>query len=277
MLFNGCQDDEQPWVDAFTLIIEEGYLPDPVDNWVIVSDSDGQLLDYQLLQTGTFTLQAPHISSDSKLNISLLSRGTSNPNINFFSMTTYTGIDPGDTWTLQQLLPVNPDPIIGYADITINNLPPQGSVEVIASKILEGRVYYTGNLTDKGNTTDLEMQIPISKMQKDVLISVSPQFYDQSIPTFPTSKHNLLSDLASDQQIILDFNIDFIAFDQSFTLDIPSNASSSFLSIYGFNDLSTYGEGFIFTSTIASYPIDAIGGFFNTGFDYYETDFKTGQ
>ena len=46
-----------PGMLIFTLEAGDGYLPQPSDNWIIISSSSGNLLDYQLLQAGTFMLE----------------------------------------------------------------------------------------------------------------------------------------------------------------------------------------------------------------------------
>ena len=268
-----CQDDEAPMSAIFTIEIGEGYLPQPADNWILVSNTDGQLLDYQSLQTGTIILQASEVPDDQKLNISLLSRGTSNPNINFFSMVTYTGIDAGESWSLQRPQ-INADPVIGSANVKIINLPAVETVNVTFSKEFEGRVVTQGDLSNNGDYWEADLVVPLSQSQTDILISVNPLYLDPSIPPDFESKYYWLSQLTDGQQIDLDFEIDFLSYQEQFSLDIPDQAGDVILDISGFQDLdATYGAGFVFTSSLAIYPINQIEVFFNQGFNVYETSF----
>ena len=271
MIIFACKDDE-PGVEVFTVEIIDGYLPQPADNWIIVSNSSGELLDYQLLQPGIFTLQAVELPSDNLLNISLLNRGTSNPNINFFSMTTYTGIPAGETWVLAPLPEIDSDPNPGEANVQITNLPPIETLNVTFSKLWEGRFNTQGTVIDNGTTSEGSFVLPLSEAQTDILISVNPQYLDESIPPDFESKYYWLSDLTDGQQINLEFPTDFFSYDQQFEIEVPDANTQVLLDVYGFEDLdATYGTGFVFTSSLAIYPINKIGAFFNDGFNHYET------
>ncbi len=272
MIIIACKDDDEPGVEVFTLEIEEGYLPQPANTWVLVSNSDGELLDYQLLQPGTFSLQAANIPSDNLLNISIMNQGTSNPAVNFFSVTTYTGIDLGESWVLGPPPDINGDPSPGEVNVDITNLPPIETLNVTFSKGLEGRVIPQGTIIDNGATSEGSFVIPLSEAQTEILIAVNPQYLDESVPPAFESKYYWLTDLTDGQQLNLEFPTDFLSYEKKFSVTLPPNNTNVFLDISGFQDLdATYGAGFYFTSTLAIYPIDEVEAFFNDGYNYYET------
>ena len=107
------------------------------------------------------------------MNISLLSRATDGSN-NFFDMSTYTGIEVGESWSWVLPPAVSTDPVVGQANISIANLPSVESYNVTFSKEWQGRVNPPSTVTDNGATSDVDFLLQISQSQVDVLISVNP-------------------------------------------------------------------------------------------------------
>ena len=190
-------------------------------------------------------------------------------------MTTYTGIDIGESWSWR-VPQINTDPIIGSANVKIINLPAVEMLNLTFSKEFEGRVTTQGNVSNNGAYWEADLVVPISQSQTDILITVNPQYLDQSIPPDFKSKYYWLSQLTDGQQVSLDFDQDFLLYQEQFSLEIPHEAGDVFLDISGFQDINaTYGAGFVFTSSLAIYPINEIQAFFNQGFDVYETSYTT--
>ncbi len=269
----GCKDDE-PRAEVFTLQVQEDYIPDHLDMWVIISDSDGELLDFNVLTPGVLHLDANQTSIDNTLNISFLSKRNNfgaPTSVNTFEMITYTGVDVGDTWFLRgpQAIELNQ---AGNANLQVTNLPSAAGVELIISSFLVGRVDYEGGITDSGTNFEANLVVPIPELPRDLLVSVSPQFLDGAMPPTFTPKYYSIGNLVDGQQINLDYQRDFIPFDNEITIEPSNNSFSGFLSIRGVQDLNIQSEGVIFTSSSFIHQLDTLEGFFNSGLNYYETN-----
>lgn len=269
-----CAEDDEPSIQVFSIEVGDGFLPTNASTWIILSDSEGNLLSEQRLEPGIFQLNANQIPSDNRLNVSVLT--IAEPNIgvpgSILSVETYTGIAAGENWTWKLPDPIIADPIVGSFNLQVTNLPPVETLGWSLSKGLEGQVVPSGNIADNGATSEANLVVPLSEAQDEILISVVNNFVDETIPPAFEPKYFLLTDLVNDQQVSLDFNTDFVPFDEQVTFETPETYNNISLTVNGFQDLSeTYGSGFIFTWSTYLFKVNEMSASFNTGLNYYQT------
>ncbi len=112
----------------FTLKIDSEWLTlDSKDNWIIIHDENGQLLDYREYKNGdNLIFETLSNTLTDKLTITTFSYNTS-PTLNTYSITTYPDIPKSSTWTFKHS-PLISKPLVdnnttGKFSITVDNIP----------------------------------------------------------------------------------------------------------------------------------------------------------
>jgi len=101
----GCKDDSevqnlQP-ITIFTFHAADNFESSASENWVIIHNSEGELIDYKSFESGeTLTFETTKKITDNKLTITLLNLYLANGTTHVYDLKSYHAIDVGDEWTI---------------------------------------------------------------------------------------------------------------------------------------------------------------------------------
>lgn len=125
LLLFGCETAEEstPVVQkVFTLQVEADY--SSAENWVILHDLDGNIIDYREFNNGDrVDIETDKSIRDNRVNITLLSHLNLGSTITH-TLNSFLGVEIGASWVLKSSTPIPAPPSqSGIANIEISNLP----------------------------------------------------------------------------------------------------------------------------------------------------------
>jgi len=197
--------------------------PRDADNWIIIHDSEGQLVDYKKIEDGgPVEFSAIKDSIPEKISITEFFYSIDGVNNAFHSLMTYTDINPGSVWNNFHNPPQGN--LIGKFSLGIENVPglksnilstPRGPLSAVDLQINGDFNNLTLNLND----------IPLYE-NEDYLLSI----YDNS----DDHKYIFLTEPKDGLDSIIDYS-QFLDYDTYLEIDLPAN-DFVLLHTYGYAD-----------------------------------------
>ncbi|MGI9549924.1 MAG: hypothetical protein ACR2MT_01890 [Aurantibacter sp.] len=234
------------------------------DNWVVLHDTDGNLIDFAKTENGGPVEFSAHKDSvPEKFTMTEFFHGIDSGNKNESnSLLTYTNVEKGGYYSEPFSGPYPPQPI-GSFDLRVENIPG------IKSRILSNSrgLLNAGESNTEGDFTNASLalsDIPLFENERYVL-----NIYDNS----GGHKYILIEDPEKDANLIVDYT-DFIEHDSYINIDLP-NFESVFLSTSGYNEEKpNYAySGLTFSNIWTFNSSGTIRAGYLDGYENYRTDF----
>ncbi|WP_036381255.1 hypothetical protein [Muricauda sp. MAR_2010_75] len=273
-------DEEPEMVTYFTF--EVALSTAETDNWIIIHDKDGELLDYREFEAGDsliFDIQEKKLPDN--LTISLFTYDNSSFGNMRHTIKSYPEIQIGSNWNFgpyPEYDPVTFRDQTGSFDISVNNaVSPR--YETFSDK--DGHIY-----TKQGLDNGVKDQVSHLDVRLNEYNNIFYTFYDSD----NESKYFFIEDISDEDIIEVDYS-EFNFYDYYLEVDIPiSNpvAYNLYVVVQAFEDNQSYSIGggiyttLIDTSALAPNPIkigylDLYSRYrtrFSFGSDVYEYDYE---
>ncbi|WP_425235285.1 hypothetical protein [Ulvibacterium sp.] len=214
--------------------------PSDADNWIIIHDSEGQLIDYKMIEDGgPVEFLGIKDSIPEKISITEFFYSVDGGNNPFHSLLTYTDIEPGSVWNNFHNPPQGN--LMGKFSLRIENIPglksntlstPRGSLNASDTQV-EG---------DFNNSTLNLIDIPLYE-NEDYLLSI----YDNS----DGHKYVFLPKPQDGLDSIIDYS-QFLEYDTYLEIDLPTN-DFALLYIQGY---SSDDPNYFWTGQTLSFNLD---------------------
>lgn len=198
----------------FTLNVSENYIPEGTEEWIIIHDENGNLVDHKRVTNGNsinfenLSTRTPQTYSVTRFRHLLFSSGTSR-----FFLDTYPDISYGAVWNYKynnepikrELNPTVP----GSFSINVNNIPPTYNFNLSALQVYDAY----GGYIDLSYTNRLQiLEIPLRETSNYIL---------SIIDGHNELKYTLLENVKNEDSWTLDYN-QFLDFDQYVAIDLPN-------------------------------------------------------
>ncbi len=176
VIFSGCDDEDDPQnspapgpepelITIFTLTIDMGY-PLKRDNWVMVHDKDGVLLDHKHIDTGGVLEFQTSATVPSEIGVTIFRYDTTG-NSDVYTFESYLGVPTGQEWIWQK--PDNP-PVVGPGT-SVGTFSASYTLPTPLRMDIFGNGSTLGNASQTGNTKFYESTI--YEKDKNFLLSIA--------------------------------------------------------------------------------------------------------
>jgi len=205
------------------------------DNWMIIHNQDGELLDYRSFNRGDsleFTGNTEKLENTSTLSITTLRYRPILTNGNQHAISTTKGVEKGLVWSWGFPTPISSTPSIPNPEgtnfyqynITVNNVP---------------NIAWHALVNESGLSTKIDEEYRESNILELSEIGLFSDIYNLLIIRDGNDqmKYSFLDLPDNATDIILDYDIDFLEFDTTLEIDLPEHTGYS-TSIYA-NSLNT--------------------------------------
>ncbi|MEC7262684.1 MAG: hypothetical protein VXW38_03020 [Bacteroidota bacterium] len=199
----------------FTLNVSQNIIPDSYEEWVLIHDLNGNLMDYKMVQNGeTATFEALDTEIKATYNITKLTRTLfSDGETSRYFLNTYTNIPKGSIWNyagtnLNTTSEVNPD-VDGSFSLNVYNIPPTYRFSICS---LENPFVY-GSYFDLRNTSQLSLP--------EVDLFETSNYILSILDGNNELKYTYLENIQADGNLDLDYS-QFLDFDKYITIDLPN-------------------------------------------------------
>jgi hypothetical protein len=197
------------------------------DNWIIISDANGNLIDSKLVEIMQPVVLSGAIGSKQKINVTFFYciEGPSFCRDMYF-FKSYCGIEPGAEWSEENLEPASLSGNVGNFKVALTGLPSNGQVlwSLINNDLGAGALEFSGS-----NQT---MTAGLTNKATDVFARVSE----------PTSRKYIRIQVDAshvDQIFSFQYPADFSSFDHSLTISHDLEKFST-INVTGYNSSSYY-------------------------------------
>lgn len=235
------ETSEEPFTGPhFTLNVAEDYNTSSSDDWVLIHDSNGNLLNVEPFEDGdslTFENENPETVTE-EIVISTFKFNTFGSGNKSYRINTYAQIPRGNIWNLKPLMEFNSNRgvLVANATLTIDNIPGSGvfgfSVSTRNGGLGGGGGVVNGSLTANFNLWSNDNRH---------LISI--------IDTDKNRRHIFIDDFPSNGNLNIDYG-DFLDFDQKIAIGSESLEGRYTLFIQAFEENQQFGtnEGFVLSA-----------------------------
>jgi hypothetical protein len=103
ILFFSCEKEEPTPVTYFEIEIDEEYLTDETDDWIVLHDNSDHLLAARHFESGEKIVFDSTVIVDEKFNVSLFRH--TKVDGDYFTVESYVGVEPAQSWTVLPTFP----------------------------------------------------------------------------------------------------------------------------------------------------------------------------
>jgi hypothetical protein len=243
-------DDEQKGepeqIIYFTLNVSDQYIFGENEEWIIIHDENGNLLDYEMLNGGsTLFFESLNTEFNSITITKFLHQQLSNGETSRFFITTYPGIAKGSTWNYgTPNSPVNTDVnprISGSFSIQVDNIVPRYDFTISTFESIPSATYFETPFSSRLNMADVELF-----ETNDYIISI----FDGN----NNLKYSFLENVQDGENRNLDYN-QFLDFDTYVVIDLPNQSVDYDYFIDGLAESADYprNSGYEYQSNLSQF------------------------
>ena len=228
---------EEPFTGPhFTLNVAADYNTINSDDWLVIHDSEGNLLNVEPFEDGdslTFESENPELITE-EIAITLFKFNTFGSGNQSYRINTYAQVPRGTAWNLKPLMGFNSDrgELIANANLTIENVPGSGFFGFAVST-------KNGGLGGGAGIINGSFQANFSLWSNDNRHLIS------MVDANKNRRHIFIENFPNNGILTIDYN-DFIDFDEKVVIDSGSLTGRYTVSIQAFEENQTFGinEGF---------------------------------
>lgn len=230
----------------FSIMVADEYIPENIEEWIIINDKNGNLLDYRQLANGSTTeFKALENEIPNQFTITTFRRAyLPSLNISRFFLTTYPNIAKESFWNLEYFpstpREVNPT-VPGSFSLFVENVPNYIDYTLSSlESISPVRSYYL----QRGSNSLSLPEIHIYQQNRYILTIVDG---------LNNVKYKIFENTQDGQNLILDYN-DFSFFENYLTISLPNQEIDYLYLINGLSEDVAYvgNDGFAYHQNFIS-------------------------
>lgn len=261
-LFNSCgsSEDGPPGPKTiFKFTFDTSYKTSSTDNWVILYDKTGKLIDFKAGESGeTLSFESASDIPDDKLTVTILTHSSSASTLGF-ELESYLDIATGSEWTKYTLPDITLPSSTGTFKAKVTNVP---FFFGASTSDRYGLTQAPGNMI--GNAVNFEF-VPIHSGEKQIM-----SFNDGSVGPL----YRWIENPKDGDNYTFDYNTDFKAFDKTLTVSLPGPRRTFISSVTGYEATPELDKGYCLSFIVNLPPTSNAQiklGFLNqfTNYDVY--------
>lgn len=221
----------------FTFNVDEEFDTSESDNWLIIHDDNGNLLDFEPYESGSeLIFEDLETNVSDKLIISNLSIRPATGN-ELYHIQTYVDINKKSQWKLQSPSDNSTSNVIGNFKLNINNIPGSQSDVQFSISHAKGQIGWSSTISSNNpGQVDLKIENLELTESNDFMISIIDGNWD--------IKYYMVEDVKSDDIFNLDYS-DFSFFDNTLTISLPSNTTFHRHHVYSYDSQLGISRGYL--------------------------------
>ncbi|MBN8575690.1 MAG: hypothetical protein J0L66_02050 [Cytophagales bacterium] len=216
-LLLGCQEDDIRLARLFTLKVDRSYLTESTDNWIVVHDEDGKVLEFKSFESGDELIieTQKSLNNSNTLGVTIINYyHTPSPFQSNYQIETYFDYPIGSQMTLEQIAATE-DPVgdlIGTFDVRLTSL---GYLDTYSLTNKYGRTCGGSGSTNEYNS-EINFQCSIEDIAKDYILIASDNQGNL--------RHQRLEDVQNGSNFEIDFR-NMQNFDEYFEFNFPQSSN----------------------------------------------------
>lgn len=243
----------------FTINIADDGFPEEEENWIVIHDLNGNIMDYSFIENAaSYNFEKKLSELKNTFNVSLINIRSETGNT-YHYLSTYTNIDKGSTWNLidREIAASTPLPTaVGAITINATNLISPASFTLSTKNGYYNSV--TSNTTTANGLTNMTFDLVPLYDEKTYLFSM----YD----IYGNGTYLFLENLYDRQNVTFD-KTQMLAYDQTVPVYFPEGGDF-FSLIFGFEEGQQYNErgGYLMNFFLPSDGEKLISNLVNLGY-----------